>query len=186
MCRTRLRFSFRFLQALPLVLPLAMGAASVAAGPSPMETAKLEPRLLQAAESAPEDTVSAWVEFTDKGELSPFDLAQRLAATEAGLTPRARARRLRAHVHPLVDYLDLPVEPSYLDALRGRGFRPYGASRWFNRVAVRAPARDVSRLADLTFVRQLTSVEVMQRTSEPESVGVLAQPPRRPAGASAV
>jgi subtilisin family serine protease len=103
--------------------------------------------------------VSVWVAFRDKGEDGPADLARRLAEAEAGLEPRARARRLRAKVTPLVDYLDLPVYEPYVEALGARGLAPYGASRWFNRVAVRAPGSQLAPLAELPFVARLEPVE---------------------------
>ena len=91
--------------------------------------------VLSAAGAEP---VSAWVTFGDKGETGAGDLVRRLAEAEAALDPHARARRERAGVTPLVDYLDLPVHPPYLESLRALGLAPYGTSRWFNRVAVRA------------------------------------------------
>jgi subtilisin family serine protease len=146
--------------------PLGPNAA-LAALPSAMAT-KVEPRLLQDLGEAPDDTVSAWVEFADKGEQGPADLARRFAAAAQSMSPRARARRARAHVLP-ADYLDLPIEPGYLEALRARGLAPYGASRWFNRVAVRAPVREVVNLAAAPFVSHLLPVETMRRSADPES-----------------
>jgi hypothetical protein len=103
--------------------------------------------------------VSVWVAFQDKGEKGPADLARRLAAAEAALEPRARARRLRAQVTPLVDYLDLPIHEPYVEALKAQGFATYGASRWFNRVAVRTDGSRLAGLAALPFVARLEPVE---------------------------
>ena len=153
-----------------LAFALATAPAPAYAGLPAGASAKLAPGLLRAAFEAPNDTVAAWVEFADKGELGPGDLARRLAAAEQALSPRARARRIRAHVRPLVDYLDLPLEPGYLEALTARGLRLYGASRWFNRVALRAPAGRLADLAGLGFVRQLTPVELMRRSADPDTV----------------
>src|SRR5262245_9976349 len=162
--------------ALVLVGVAAMAPKPAAAEPTPAAAWKIAPALLRASTEAPEDTVAAWVEFADKGELGPGDLARRLEAARLALSPRALARRLRAHVRPLVDYLDLPIEPSYLQALEARGLRPYGASRWFNRVAVRAPASRVAGLADLSFVRSLARVERVRRSPDPQ--GAVAAPAR--------
>src|SRR5262245_45249564 len=92
--------------------PLGPSAAR-AALPNAVAT-KVEPRLLLDFDEAPDDTVSAWIEFSDKGEQGPGDLARRLASASQALSPRARARRARAHVEG-ADYLDLPIEPAYLD-----------------------------------------------------------------------
>lgn len=121
--------------------------------------AKLDPRLLPALSAGEAEPVSAWVTFGDKGETDPADLARRLAEAEATLDPHARARRVRAGVTPLVDYLDLPIHPPYVESLKALGLVPYGASRWFNHVAVRATGGQLAALAGLSFVARLTSVE---------------------------
>jgi hypothetical protein len=131
--------------------------------------AKLDPRLARLAPDPNAAPVAVWVSFVDKGESGAADLDARLARAEAALTPRARARRLRAHVTPLVDYADLPVDPSYLDRLRGEGFEPVALSRWLNRVAYRVRP---DRLADLTvpaFVARVTPVERMRRSPDPDA-----------------
>ncbi len=135
-------------------------ASSSRAGVLPGDlAAKLDPRLLPAILAGAGEPVSVWVAFRDKGEQDPADLARRLAEAEAALTPRARARRLRAHVTPLVDYLDLPLHEPYVQALQASGLAPYAASRWFNRVAVRASADRLASLATLPFVSRLEPVE---------------------------
>ncbi len=123
---------------------------------------KLDPRLA-AALATPEEPVSVWVSFSDKGERSPGELAMMLARAETELSPRSRARRERARVSPLVDYLDVPLHAPYVDALRARGLVPYGQSRWFNRVAVRVPAGRLVDLAALPFVQHLRPVELATR-----------------------
>jgi serine protease AprX len=159
-----------------LWLPAALQAA-------PLEgAAKIAPQLLQAASVAPADSVTAWVSFADKGESGPGDLARRLAEAAALLSPRARARRIRAHVRPLVDYLDLPVNEGYLRELTARGLAPYGVSRWFNRVAVRAPAGALVPLAALRCVSGLAAVERMRPSRDPEPTQALARPARATAG----
>ena len=174
-----------FVTLLLLGSPAPFGAGwARAALPSPLAS-KVEPRLVRALEDAPEDTISAWIEFADKGEQGPFDLARRLDLAAQSISPRAKARRARAHAAS-VDYLDLPIEPAYLEALRSVGLAPYGASRWFNRVAVRAPARVVVDLARLPFVSRMAPVEVMRRSSVPEVERPAPARPTRSAGASIV
>jgi serine protease AprX len=121
--------------------------------------AKVDPRLLPALAASGVEPVSAWVTFGDKGETGPGDLVQRLAEAEAALDPHARARRVRAGVTPLVDYLDLPVYAPYIESLHALGLTPYGTSRWFNRVAVRATGEQLVALAGLPCVARLAPVE---------------------------
>jgi subtilisin family serine protease len=58
-----------------------------------------------------------------------------------------------------VDYLDLPLHPPYVESLRALGLAPYGASRWFNRIAVRATGEQLAALAASPFVARLAPVE---------------------------
>ena len=162
-----MRLPARLLAVLP-AFPMLLVLASVpaAAGP-PGWAARLDPRL--AAATAPGSApVAVWVEFVDKGETGPADLAERLAAAERALTPEARHRRLKAHVTPLVDWLDLPLESAYVRAVQAAGFEVYGQSRWFNRVAVHAGGARLGDLAALPFVRHVAPVDLAQpREREP-------------------
>jgi serine protease AprX len=160
-----MRLHARLLAALSvLLLPLA--AIPAVAAP-PAWAGRLDPRLAAAARVGSEP-VAVWVEFADKGETGPADLADRLAAAERALTPAARHRREKAHVTPLVDWLDLPLEPAYVRGLQAQGFEVYGQSRWFNRVAVHAGGARLAELASLPFVRHVAPVELAQpRVREP-------------------
>jgi len=137
------------------------GAAGTAAAgeTAALARSRLDPSLAAAARPGAEP-VPVWVEFVDKGERGPADLAERLAQAARDLTPEARRRRERAHVSPLVDWLDLPLESDYVRALQDLGFAPYGQSRWFNRVALRASGPPLEQLAALPFVRHVAPVEL--------------------------
>lgn len=163
--------------AFALALTVLAGAPFARAGaPDPDATPRLDPRF--AARLADPAPVSAWVTFADKGERGPADLARRLAEAEAALTPESRARRLRAGMHPLVDYDDLPVCEAYLDDLRARGLTPYGASRGGNEVAVRVPGTRLSELARLPHVVRLRPVERLSpMPQEPAGPDVVAPAP---------
>jgi hypothetical protein len=171
--------------ALAALVTMCLGAGAARAALAPELLAKLHPRLLGALQS-PDDSVSVWIEFGDKGESGPADLAAALARAEAELTPRARARRIHAGVHPLVDYLDLPVSPRHLDALRARGAAPRAVSRWFNRAAVMIPGGRLGTLAELECVGRIVPVArarlvtgpVPEAAESPRAV----PPPRRSEG----
>jgi len=177
--------------ALPsLLLALVLAPLATPARAADRGHGRLDPRLAYALApgAAP---VAVWVEFTDKGATSPRDLVQRLAAAEAALTPEARHRREKAHVTPIVDELDLPIEPAYLQSLESQGYAYYGASRWFNRVAVRTSGDRLAQLGTMPFVRRVAPVELaLPRTSEPlldeSSEGITVATPRRGASPSAV
>lgn len=143
------------LPALLLAAALATTATALAATPASKLDPRLAPLLAAGAEPAP-----VWVEFADKGEAGPADIAAKLAAAESNLTPEARRRRERAGLKPLVDWLDVPLEARYVEELKARGFAPYGQSRWFNGCAVRVSGAALANLAALPFVRALAPGEL--------------------------
>ena len=150
----------------------------------PNLAAKLDPRLLDDVIASGPGPIPVWLTFADKGERGTSDLVSRLGAAEAALTPRARARRLRAHVTPLVDDRDLPVEAAYLADLERRGLAVAAVSRWLNRAAVRVPAARLAELAELPFVAGIAPVERMMRSADAPGGGEL--PPESPPPATPV
>jgi len=168
-----------------LAAGLAAAATAFAATPAMKLDPRLAPLLVAGAEPAP-----VWVEFTDKGEAGPADIAARLAAAEANLTPEARRRRERAGLEPLVDWLDVPLEARYVEELKVRGYAPYGQSRWFNGCAVRVSGAALERLAALPFVRAIAPGQLAAPHRRPMPADEAAPAPARegaqPSAASAV
>lgn len=170
----------------PTVIPAAHAAPPVPLAQAALARTRLDPRLTAAlAEGSP--AVPVWVEFADKGETGPADLAARLAAAERELSPENRRRRERANVHPIVDWLDLPLEPAYVRALEARRLSVYGHSRWFNRVAVRTSGMALESLAALPFVRRVAPVEMAikdQQLERPKREATGVGPPATPSRAT--
>jgi len=144
------------------------GEAAVPRAPAALG-AKLDPSLLPFALSSG-DSASVWICFRDKSPGGPAAEALALNAARAALTPRALARRLRAHVSPLVDAADLPVPSEYLDVLRSLGLRPIAVSRWLNRAAVRVTPGDLEPVAGLPFVSAIAPVR-LTRVVPPRASG---------------
>jgi len=138
--------------------PTALPAVRAPSLPAPL-AAKLDPRLVDESLSDDPAPVAVWLSFTDKGERDASDLVSRLAAAEGALSERARARRQRARVSPLVSYEDIPVHPEYLRELERRGLAVVAHSRWLNRAAVRVPGGRLAELAGLPFIARIAPVE---------------------------
>lgn len=151
---------FRALLLVVVLSPAVTPGSATAAG-TPARS-RLDPRLASAL-AAGTPPVAVWIEFADKGEAGPADLAARLAAAERALSPETRRRRERARVQPLVDWLDLPLEPAYVRAIEARGHRVYGQSKWFNHVAVRTSGPELETLAALPFVRRVRPADLAAR-----------------------
>jgi len=164
----------RFSRALLTVL---LGLAAGGIGVRPVAAArwsgdlarKLDPALVTWVTSG-SDTQTVWIGFRSMAARDPAGFARRLAAANAALTPRARARRARAHVWPLVDEHDVAVEPADLDLLRGLGLAPFAVSRWFDRAAVRATP---DRIAAAAALEEVESIAPLARSTAraPEPTG---------------
>ena len=151
-------------------------AASAGGGLSASLARKLDPALASWAGQG-SDTLTLWIGFASRAGQDPAAFAARLAAADAALTPRARARRLRAGVWPLVDEHDLPVDPASLDALRRLGLEPFAVSRWLNRAAVRATPAQAAAVAALDAVVTLAPVALSAPVfPEPAGPAVLLRP----------
>lgn len=88
-----------------------------------------------------------WVQFTDKSG-TPYSIDQ----PEAFLSPRAIQRRQVQGI--AIDELDLPVDPSYIQAVLALGnVQLHHRSKWFNSITVRTndPAM-VEAISELPFV----------------------------------
>ena len=149
----------------PVTPPAASAAPIVSLTPG--LAARMDARLVEAARLGGTEPVPVVIALADKGERSPADLARMLDQARAALTPRNLARRLRAHVSPLVDYRDIPVHAPYLEALAREGLATYGASRWQNAVAARIGPARLAAIASLPFVAHMSPVERATRAAEP-------------------
>lgn len=136
---------------------LVFGSFALAAG-------KLTERLgalLQASNAS--DQVMVWVFFTDKGSQEalksnvPYSVV-----SERSILRRQKMRRSQG----VVDYSDLPLEESYIEALSKTGAHFRQRSRWFNCASVMATPAQVGRIGGLSFVRNLDLVWRARRNPE--------------------
>jgi serine protease AprX len=89
--------------------------------------------------------------FKDK-QGTPFQIDQPLDF----LSPRAIARRAK---HGLVlDSLDLPVSPQYVNGIKALGIETYFTTKWMNGVIVQMPEDRVPEVAALPYVKSVEFV----------------------------
>jgi hypothetical protein len=86
-----------------------------------------------------------WIEFKDKNG-TPFCTSR----PAEFLSARAIARRERAGI--AITEEDLPVSPLYIAALRAKGARLHGVSRWLNAATVVADSATAAGLRTLPFI----------------------------------
>ena len=128
----------------------------------PNVVVKLHPALLQRLDTEP-GPAKTWVFFADKGIHSPEDLQAALRHVAETYNPRAVQRRaLRgqnaARGGALFDEHDLPVVPTYVEAVTATGAKVHITSRWLNAISVWATREQAEQIASLPFVDRLEAV----------------------------
>ncbi|UCB52328.1 MAG: S8 family serine peptidase, partial [Candidatus Zixiibacteriota bacterium] len=113
------------------------------------------------AELPPEESVRVWVFFPDKGIFSQGRYRLAKGAFRSSLTSAALKRRLKNRVE--VDFLDLPVNQSYVDQVLKVGGELRHRSRWLNAISVQIRAGKIEEIAGLPFVRQIKRVASYKR-----------------------
>jgi len=98
-----------------------------------------------------ETLANYWVEFTDK-QNTPYSIFE----PTAFLSPKALQRRQRMHIP--IDSTDLPVSPTYLDAIREKGIVIRHTSKWLNAATILSDSSSVAQLKELSFVSTITRV----------------------------
>ncbi|MEA3422057.1 MAG: hypothetical protein U9Q97_10325, partial [Acidobacteriota bacterium] len=90
---------------------------SLSAGSIP-QNHKLSPRLRNRLSTVSDirTKLKIWIYFTDKGVMAQASVDKRLAEVRHGLKDRCVWRRMKVRSEKnLVDFLDLPLFPSYTD-----------------------------------------------------------------------
>lgn len=118
---------------------------------------------LATANIGAEETVSAWIVLTDKGRSSAarFEEARRL------LSERAIVRRQKMRpASELIQFKDLPLEGSYVQAIRPMVSKIRQTSRWFNAVSAEVTKSQIDALTQLSFVAQVDLVVKLRKNDE--------------------
>ena len=89
--------------------------------------------------------------FTDKDN-SPYSVQQ----PEAFLSQRSLDRREKNNVE--INEMDLPVNESYVQTLKGMGIETYFRTKWMNGVLVEMPANQINAVLSLNFVSSVLFV----------------------------
>ena len=102
------------------------------------------------AQIAPE---KYWIQFTDKND-TPYSMDK----PEEFLSERAIQRRLDYNI--AIDEYDLPVNPSYLEAIRNTGAVILNPSKWLNGVSVELTNNSIMKeIKSLPFVKNTRELE---------------------------
>ncbi|MCP4293742.1 MAG: S8 family serine peptidase [bacterium] len=119
-------------------------------------------------------SLTVWVFFQDKG-FSGLELEAALDLAEDNLTERAAWRRgkVTAAGERLVNVGDLPVHPSYLEAVKNTGAIFRRESRWLNAASFQMTDSQINQMLNLNFVRKTDLVARFQHRPIPSSEPVI-------------
>lgn len=120
------------------------------------------------AQRSPAPSRKVWVYFTDKAVFDSESLTNRLEEVGAALDARAVERRARGRATVALDFYDLPVSSSYLDAIENAGARVEHVSRWLNAASVHANPATLEAIVELPFVAWIDPVRSARTTPVPE------------------
>lgn len=112
------------------------------------------------------EAIPVWVYFHDKGPLAE----QKLSLTpRAFLSERAILRRQKVlGSAPIIDMQDIPLERSYVDAVRAIASKVRHEVKWFNALSVVATREQIAQLRRLPFVSNVELVARFRRREVPE------------------
>src|SRR5437867_2587428 len=129
------------------------------------QDSKRSSALAAALSERPSAAQKVWVFFRDKGP----DPSARLG--EVALSPRARARRALRGQTDRVTVEDVPLAPSYVDAVAARVGRVRQQVAWLNAMSVEASAAQVVDVEALPFVARVDLVRGYRRRPEDDLLG---------------
>ncbi|MEK7249020.1 MAG: hypothetical protein AAB209_01225 [Bacteroidota bacterium] len=129
---------------------------------------KISPRLaVELQRLHPNETVFAWIYFTDKGENEAFK------SSVPTVVVSKRSLRRRSKVRPqssLVDYGDIPASQSYVEQIAGKALRVRNRSKWFNSVSVLATKQQIAELEQLPIVKEIDLMARFRKNQSEEQL----------------
>ena len=102
-------------------------------------------------------TIRIWVYFTDKGFNTEQEFIAKAQDVYNSMTPRSIARRAKNDA-AAINFKDLPVETSYIDAIKARGLNHRRVSKWLNAASFETAPENLDLIKDLPFVKKITPV----------------------------
>ncbi len=139
---------------------------------------KIAPRLAAELQRLhPNETVFAWIYFTDKGENEAFK------SSVPTIVVSERSLRRRSKVRPqssLVDYGDIPTSQSYVEQIAGKALRVRNRSKWFNSVSVLATKQQIAELEQLPFVKEIDLMARFRKNQSEEQLQTSQTSSRQP------
>ncbi len=113
--------------------------------------------------------IPVWIFFTDKGITSQREFQSAIEVFAPNLTERALARRKKVMTGNLITFEDLPVHDAYVLELMNYGFKKRQTSKWLNAVSGFLPRNNISAVANLPFIREISLLHRTRRKPQPKT-----------------
>jgi len=160
-----------------VLLPILVAASSAA---EPAAPAVMSPALDAGIRRDPQASQRVWIFLTDKQTSDSSTLSAALASRRAALPAKTVARReLRGDRTPSLEFADLPVSTTYLDAIRATGAKLRHTSRWLNAQSADVTPEQLRAIAALPFVRLIQPVAHAAPRPPMPATPIAAQPATR-------
>lgn len=155
-------FFIFFLQDAPLIKTQKLGNHHYSFSQNPKISLRLQNKLLESLDK--NENLKIWIYLSDKGIPSQALLQGELAEVRGSLKDRCLRRRLKVRSNKnLVDVLDLPLSPLYIEKIKPMVKRIRTESRWLNALSVEAGASQILSLQELEFVGKIDLVISFRR-----------------------
>ncbi|MCH7761069.1 hypothetical protein IIA15_06675, partial [candidate division TA06 bacterium] len=113
---------------------------------------KVHPNLALKLSLNPDERITVWIFFTDKGIKTPGEYARAL-------------RSIQSLPYP-ADFTDLPLNEAYIEKIERLGGRVRVRSEWLNGASFVLPPRAIPRIERLSYVREIREVAWTKREIE--------------------
>ncbi|OGC93715.1 MAG: hypothetical protein A2W25_06360 [candidate division Zixibacteria bacterium RBG_16_53_22] len=114
-----------------------------------------------------ESTIPVIVFFTDKGISGQVQYINALNLAQSTLSPSTLDRRLKSRgKENILDFRDLPLSRSHIDAVLSTGAELRHELKWFNAISVYATGGQLAAIAAFPFVRYIKPVSYARMGAE--------------------
>jgi len=112
---------------------------------------------------SPDDKIKVWVFFTDKGIFDQESYQNARIRAQKHFTAKSLQRRAKVLKGDLINFLDLPVHPPYVERIKSLGAKLRHPSRWLNATSFEVSIDKLEQISLLPFVKSIKPVRTFIR-----------------------
>jgi len=119
---------------------------------------------------SPDDKIKVWVFFTDKGFFDRESYQSARIRAQKLFTAKSLQRRAKVLKGELINFLDLPVHPPYVERIISLGAKLRHPSRWLNAASFEVSIGKIEQISLLPFVKSVKPVRTFIRKPTKEEL----------------